>query len=88
MSLIEGLRGRIELESDEALGRKCHEYSRGLQRLYEIVYDLKEAFGERLFGGAVNRVYGWLQDGSKDIGRARFFRLVGPIRIPLTPVKE
>lgn len=91
MRFIEGLRDRIELESDEDLNRKHHEYSLGLQRLYEFVYDLREAFGKRLFGGAVDHVFRWLQDqdGSfTDMGRGRFFRLVGPIKIPLTPVKE
>lgn len=91
MRFIERLKDRIELESDEALEKKRYDYSRGLQRLYEFVYDLREAFGAKLFGGAVDHTFRWLQDqdGSfKDMGRGRFFRLVGPIKIPLTPVKE
>lgn len=90
MRFIEGLlKSRIEVESDEDLDRKRYEYSRGLQRLYEFVYDLREAFGKRLFGGVVDHVFRWLQDDSvDDIGRGRFLRVVGPINIPLTSVKE
>lgn len=89
MRFIEGLKDRIELETDEARDKRYHESLHGLQKLYEIAWDLRSMFGARLFGGAVEHTFRWLQDAKfEDIGRGRFFRLVGPFKIPLTPAKE
>lgn len=92
MRFIEGLRTRIELESDKSRQRKYQESLHGLQRLYEFTWDLRELFGRRfgrLLDRVVNYAFGQLQNVTiEDVGRNRFLRVIGPIKIPLTPIKE
>jgi hypothetical protein len=78
---------RIELESRESYNSRLTRRLEGWQRTYQFFWELSNAFGNRLFGGLAE---GALQELNKvadrGIGRKRFFRVAGPLRIPLTPV--
>ena len=77
---------RIEIEGDESMSVRYEKLTLDRQRVFEFFWDLREAFGERLFGGITNATERLLASSNdKEIGRRRFFRVVGPIKIPLPP---
>lgn len=80
---------RIELESDESMSNRYQKLTLSRQIVFEILWDLRKDFGKKLFGGLTEAALKSLADSDpKEIGRRRFFRIAGPIRVPLTSIKE
>ena len=78
---------RIELEDNEDRQKRYEKHIDALQKTYEFFWELREAFGTRLFGGLAEAAYKQLSNASfENIGRRRSFRVKGPIKIPLTSV--
>ncbi|MBI2596986.1 hypothetical protein HYW41_02405 [Candidatus Daviesbacteria bacterium] len=79
------MKNRIEYESDKDHLKRYDNVLEGMQRAYEFFYDLAEVFPNRLTKGLVEKAMVLLERISyESIGRRRFFRLTGFIRVPLT----
>lgn len=80
-------RSRIELELQEDYERRSDKTIAGLQRAYNFYWDLREGFNLKIFDYLVREAdREWLKVSNEGIGRKRFFRVAGPLRIPLTSV--
>lgn len=82
-------KNRIELESSEEVSRRYQKLLEERQRAFEFFWDLKLVFGGRLFEGITESAEEVLASSNiEEIGRRRFFRIVGGIKIPLMPIKH
>lgn len=79
------LANRIELESNEGFSERYGRAIVGCQRAYELFCDLADIFPNKITKGLVEVT--WVRLGKlnpEDYRRRRFFRVFGPIKIPLT----
>lgn len=81
---------KIELESDQEYGGRYDKECSKRQRAFENVWDLREGFGRfsYLFNGLVKRMEDYQGElDPENFARRRFFRIAGPIKIPLTTIR-
>jgi hypothetical protein len=77
---------RIEFESDESMSDRYDRMTTDRQRVFELLWDLKDGFGDKLFGRLTQNAESLLANSTpEEIGRRRFFRIAGPIKIQLPP---
>lgn len=81
---------RIELEADCKYRDRERKHHFDIQGGYEIYSELIETFTRgrvsRFLNSVLDRVYDKAAD--YELSRRRYLRLIGPIRIPLIPVKQ
>lgn len=85
------LEKRIELESDVEREVRYEKELRGMQRAFELFYDLGETIPvksiSKFFGGLADVALSELRNSSyENLRRKRFFRILGQIRVPLTSI--
>ncbi|EKD90519.1 MAG: hypothetical protein ACD_31C00002G0018 [uncultured bacterium] len=83
------LESRIEPESDHAFKNRKERIFGRSQTVWEFCWDLRDMYPNKvtefifsIADEADSRIY------AKQIGRKRFLRLVGPLKLPLTSIKE
>lgn len=82
------LRGQTELEPMEDYNRRCSRAAEGWQRTYEALWDLREVFGKRFFDAVTKQAFEeMIRTCGEGVGRRRFYK-VGPVRIPLTAIRQ